>query len=53
MKLPAREKTPISSDYIPDIHATAELDAKNITMFQKLIGNLRWATEISRVDILH
>ena len=53
MKLPAREITPMSSDYRPELDATAELDTNNINMFQELIGYLRWATEIGRVDILH
>ena len=53
MKLPTRVTSPISSDYRPELDAKAELDVKDITMFQELIGDLRWATEISRVDILH
>ena len=53
MKLPARTTTPISSDYRPEIDATEELDANNITIFQELIGELIWATEIGRVYILH
>ena len=53
MKLRARATTPMSSNYRPDIDATAELDANNITMLQELIGELRWATYIGRVDILH
>ena len=43
----------MSSDYRPDIDATSELDANDITMFQYLIGELIWDTEIGRVDILH
>ena len=53
MKLPARAKTPISSNFRPELDATAKLDANYITMFQELIGYMRWATEIGRVDILH
>ena len=41
MKLPARATTPMSSDYRPDIDATAELDTNGITLFQELIGELR------------
>ena len=47
MKLPARSTSQTSSDHRPD------LDANIITMFQELIGELRWDIEISRVDILH
>ena len=53
MKLPDRETTPMLSDYRPDLDATVELDSNDITMFQQLIGELGWATEIGRVDILH
>ena len=53
MKLPDREKTPVSSNYGPEIDSTGELDENYITMFQYLIGEPRWATEIGRVDILH
>ena len=53
MKLPARATTPMSSYYRPELDATAELDAKGITMFQNLIGELIWSIEIGRVDILH
>ena len=52
-KLPASATTPMSSDYIPEIDATSELDINYITVFQELIGHMRWATEIGRVDILH
>ena len=43
-KLPAREKTPMSSDYIPKLDVTAEMYTNNITRFQELIGDLRWFT---------
>ena len=36
-KLPDRATTPMSSDYIPYLDATAELDANDITLFQELI----------------
>ena len=48
MKLTARETTPMLYDYRHELDAISELDAKNITMFQKLIGNLRWATDIGK-----
>ena len=53
MKLPSRATTPMLPNYRPEAYATAELYAKCITMFQKLIGEMRWATEIVSVDILH
>ena len=33
-KLPDRATTPISSEYIPELDETEELDANNITIFQ-------------------
>ena len=53
MKLPARETTTMLYDYRQELDAISELDAKNITMFQELIGDLIWSKEIGRVDILH
>ena len=53
MKLPPRATTPMSSNYRSEPEATVELDANNITMFQELIGDLRWAKDIVGVDILH
>ena len=36
----------------PEMDVTAELKANGIQYFQELIGVLRWAREIGRVDIL-
>ena len=44
MKLPARATTTMSSDYRPELDATAEIDANDTNMFQGLIGELIWAT---------
>lgn len=51
--LPSRAATPMSYDYIPELDATEELESEEITYYQELIGILRWATELGRVDILH
>ena len=51
-KLPSRVSTPMSSNYIPELDETPELDKKDTQYFQELIGILRWGTEIGRVDIL-
>ena len=40
-------------NYIPELDGTDELDADELTLYQELIGVLRWATKIGRVDILH
>ena len=44
VKLSARAITIMSSDYRPELDATAEIDANDINMFQGLIGELIWAT---------
>jgi hypothetical protein len=38
--------------YSPELDVTTELNEEDTTYFQELIGVLRWATEIGRVDIL-
>jgi hypothetical protein len=52
-RLPTRHiETPMSITYVPELDITEELNEKDVTFFQELIGVLRWATEIGRVDIL-
>jgi hypothetical protein len=52
-RLPTKHvETPMSITYVPELDVTEELNAKDVTFFQELIGVLRWATEIGRVDIL-
>ena len=52
-RLPTRNvETPMSMSYVPELDVTEELCDKDVTFFQELIGVLRWATEIGRVDIL-
>ena len=53
MKLPVRVETLMSSDYKPELDATAELEPYGITMCRELMGKLRWEIEIVRLDILH
>lgn len=38
--------------YHPELDASPELDSEGVTMYQELIGILRWAVEIERVDML-
>ena len=52
MRLQKRTPTPMSSGYRPELDQSAELDENDTQYFQELIGILRWATEIGRVDIL-
>ena len=44
--------TPMNITYQPELDITEELNKNDVTYFQELIGVLRWATEIGRVDIL-
>ena len=53
LKLPSKCYIPISSGYKPELDATAELKADGVQWYQELIGMLRWAVEIGRVDILY
>ena len=38
MRLPKRDKTPMSSDYLPELDVTTELESDGITIYQELIG---------------
>ena len=51
MRLPTRATTPMQDAYKPELDSSAELNEDDITWFQELIGILRWAIEIGRVDI--
>ena len=44
--------TSMNSSYSPELDITDKLEAEDVTFFQELIGVLRWATEIGRLDIL-
>jgi hypothetical protein len=42
----------LSSGYKPEMDVTAELKADGVQYYQELIGVLRWAVELGRVDLL-
>ena len=44
--------TPMNNTYSPEMDVRHELNAEDVTFYQELMGVLRWATEIGRVDIL-
>ena len=44
--------TPMNITFSPEMDVTEELNGDDTTYYQELIGVLRWATEIGRVDIL-
>jgi Reverse transcriptase (RNA-dependent DNA polymerase) len=51
-KLPSRVTTPMAAGYRPEMDVTPELNAEQHNYFQGLIGVLRWACELGRIDIL-
>jgi hypothetical protein len=50
--LPRTCKTPLASNYRPENDISAELKEQGVRRYQELIGILRWAVELGRVDIL-
>ena len=52
LRLPTRCVTPLQSGYKPELDTTPELKADGVQFYQELIGVLRWAVEIGRLDIL-
>ena len=51
-RLPTKCYTPLATDYRPGLETSAELKADGVQYYQELIGVLRWAVELGRVDIL-
>ena len=52
LRLPSKCFTPLKCGYKPELDCTGELKAEGLQFYQELIGSLRWAVEIGRVDIL-
>ena len=50
-KLPSRNATPLPTSYRPELDISPELDAGDANYFQSVIGILRWAVELGRIDI--
>ena len=42
----------MTQSYAPEMDTSPELSPEDVTVFQELIGILRWAVELGRVDIL-
>ena len=51
LKMYSRAQRPMASGYLPELDQSEELDADGVTLYQELIGVLRWAIEIGRVDV--
>ena len=52
LRLPSKCYTPLPSDYRPELETSPELKSDGIQLYQELVGVLRWAVELGRVDIL-
>ena len=50
LKVP-NSSTPMSSQAQPELDSSTELNQDDITFYQELIGMLRWAIELGRVDV--
>ena len=50
-RLPSKCNTPLSHGFRPELDTSPELKADGITEYQELVGVLRWAVELGRVDI--
>jgi len=51
-RLPTRCGTPLKHGYKPELDTSPELKADGLQYYQELIGVLRWAVELGRVDLL-
>jgi hypothetical protein len=49
--LPGNVPTPLSSGYRPELDVSALLDDDFTNWYQRLVGILRWAVELGRIDI--
>jgi hypothetical protein len=52
LRLPGKCYTPLPSEYRPELETSPELKREGIQTYQELIGVLRWAVELGRVDML-
>jgi hypothetical protein len=52
LRLPTKCYTPLATGYRPEMETSAELKSDGVQYYQELVGMLRWAVEIGRVDIL-
>ena len=49
--LPTNCITPLKSGYRPELDTSEPLKSNEITAYQEIIGELRWAVELGRIDI--
>ena len=51
IKMNQTTKVPMHATYYPELDTSEELQGDDITFYQEVIGILRWAIELGRVDI--
>ena len=49
--MPAKAKNPFASVYHPELDDSPVLNANDTRLYQEMIGMLRWAVELGRIDI--
>ena len=52
LRLPGKVYTPLPVDYRPELETSPELKSVGVQTYQEMIGMIRWAVELGRVDIL-
>ena len=52
LRLQSKCSAPLSHGYKSELDCTSKLKADGLQWYQELIGYLRWAVELGRVDIL-
>ena len=52
LRLPSKCYTPLQNAYKPELDCTAELRADGLQWYQEMVGQLRWAIELGRCDLL-
>jgi hypothetical protein len=50
-RLPTKIVTPLTSNYRPEMDVSPLLDQDHHTLYMQLVGILRWAVELGRIDI--
>ena len=53
LQLKTTAKTPIPHTYQPELDITPELNGEDSSRYRQMIGILRWAVELGRVDMHH
>ena len=53
LQLKTTAKTPIPHTYRPELDITPELNGEHSSRYRQMIGILRWAVELGRVDMHH